>query len=42
MTKTVQIDNIIYYFLNGVVIGYAIAKEEGNILQTTTSTITSV
>ena len=42
MTKTVQIGNIIYYFLNGVIIGYEIAKEEGNILQTTTSTTTSV
>lgn len=41
MTRTVQIGNIIYYFLNGVIIGYEIAKE-GNILQTTTSTTTSV
>lgn len=42
MTGTVQVGNIIYYFLNSVVIGYEIAKEEGNILQTTISTTTSV
>ena len=36
-TGLVQISNIVYYFVNGLVVGYATVKELGNTTQTAVS-----
>lgn len=36
-TEVVQIGNVVYYFVNGLVVGYATVKELGSTTQTMAS-----